>query len=330
MNELIGFEKEFEIVSKNLIDEKLNNSILVCGNKGIGKYFFITNIIGDYINLKINPKQINHHLSLLNNNSHPNIKILRKKIDEKTNKIKNNIVIDQVRELNNFSRETNIIENLPKFILIDSADDLNLSSSNALLKILEEPKDNTYFFLISHQPSALLPTIKSRCLKINLSSHNFDNFKKILISQNVDPDDDEIFKLLFDITNGSPGLSLNFNIDIILDIFDQLINSIIQKETFSEINNNITNLFSNFENDKYKIFLSLIKFILIVFKKVKIGLDIEESYLSHKILKIENLSKKITIETIHNKLDYLINNENDLFTFNLDKKIFMINFFAIK
>ena len=330
MNELIGFEKEFEIVSKNLIDEKLNNSILVCGNKGIGKYFFITNIIEDYINLKINPKQINHHLSLLNNNSHPNIKILRKKIDEKTNKIKNNIVIDQVRELNNFSRETNIIENLPKFILIDSADDLNLSSSNALLKILEEPKDNTYFFLISHQPSALLPTIKSRCLKINLSSHNFDNFKKILISQNVDPDDDEIFKLLFDITNGSPGLSLNFNIDIILDIFDQLINSMIEKETFSEINNNITNLFSNFENDKYKIFLSLIKFILIVFKKVKIGLDIEESYLSNKILKIENLSKKITIETIHNKLDYLINNENDLFTFNLDKKIFMINFFAIK
>ena len=330
MNELIGFEKEFEIVSKNLIDEKLNNSILVCGNKGIGKYFFITNIIEDYINLKINPKQINHHLSLLNNNSHPNIKILRKKIDEKTNKIKNNIVIDQVRELNNFSRETNIIENLPKFILIDSADDLNLSSSNALLKILEEPKDNTYFFLISHQPSALLPTIKSRCLKINLSSHNFDNFKKILISQNVDPDDDEIFKLLFDITNGSPGLSLDFNIDIILDIFDQLINSIIEKETFSEINTNITNLFSNFENDKYKIFLSLIKFILIVFKKVKIGLDIEESYLSNKILKIENLSKKITIETIHNKLDYLINNENDLFTFNLDKKIFMINFFAIK
>ena len=175
-----------------------------------------------------------------------------------------------------------------------------------------------------------MPTIKSRCLKINLSSHNFDNFKKILISQNVETKDDEIFKLLFDITNGSPGLSLNFNIDIILDIFDQLINSIIDNDTFSVNNNNITNLFSNFENEKYKIFLSLVKFILIVFKKVKMGLDIDESYLSQKILKIENLSEKITIDTIDNKLDYLINNENDLFTFNLDKKIFMINFLAIK
>jgi len=330
MSTIIGFEKEFDVIKKSLREEKLNNSILINGIKGIGKYFFVTNIIEDYINFKINPKQITHHLSLLNNNSHPNIKILKKKIDEKTNKIKNNIVIDQVRELNNFFQETNIIENLPKFILIDSADDLNLSSSNALLKILEEPKNNTYFFLLSHQPSALLPTIKSRCLKINLSSHNFDNFKKILISQNINQDDDEIFKLLFDITNGSPGLSLDFNIDIILDIFDQLITSIIEKDTFSEINNNITNLFSNFENEKYKIFLSLIKFILIVFKKVKIGLDIGESYLSNKLLKIENLSEKITIDTINNKLDYLINNENDLFTFNLDKKIFMLNFFAIK
>ncbi len=330
MNKVIGFEKEFVIIKKNLTENKLNNSILISGIKGIGKLFLITKIIEDYINLKINPEQINHHLSLLNNNSHPNIKILRKKFDEKTDKIKNNIVIDQIRELNNFSRETNIVDNLPKFILIDSADDLNLSSSNALLKILEEPKNNTYFFLISHQPSSLLPTIKSRCLKINLSSHNFENFKKILISQNVTSDDNEILKLLFDISNGSPGLSLDFNIDIIEKIFDDLINSIIETNAFSEINTTITNLLSNFENEKFKIYLSLIKFILIVFKKVKIGLNIGESYLSKNLLKIENLSEKITIDTINNKLDYLINNENDLFTFNLDKKIFIINFFAIK
>ncbi|MDC0233022.1 hypothetical protein OAJ95_03740, partial [Pelagibacteraceae bacterium] len=105
--------------------------------------------------------------------------------------------------------------------------------------------------------------------------------------------------------------------------------SIIDTDPFSEINN-IANLFYNFENEKCKIHLSLIKFILIVLKKVKMRIKISESYLSKNILKIENLSEKITIDTIHNKFDYLINNENDLFTFNLDKKIFMINFFAIK
>ena len=44
MKALIGFEKEFKIILNNLIEKKLNNSVLVCGNKGIGKYFFFTKI----------------------------------------------------------------------------------------------------------------------------------------------------------------------------------------------------------------------------------------------------------------------------------------------
>ena len=91
MNKVIGFDKEFKLILKNLTKEKLNNTILISGNKGIGKFFFIINIIEHYINLKINTEQLSHHLSLFNNNSHPNIKILKKKIDEKTNKIKNYI-----------------------------------------------------------------------------------------------------------------------------------------------------------------------------------------------------------------------------------------------
>ena len=79
MNELIGFKQEFEIVYKNLISKKLNNSVLVCGNKGIGKFFFINKIIEQYIKLNTNPNQRNHHLTLFYNNSHPNIKILKKK-----------------------------------------------------------------------------------------------------------------------------------------------------------------------------------------------------------------------------------------------------------
>ena len=53
MKALIGFEKEFKIISNNLIKEKLNNSVLISGNKGIGKYFFITKIIEECINLKV-------------------------------------------------------------------------------------------------------------------------------------------------------------------------------------------------------------------------------------------------------------------------------------
>ena len=83
MSNLIGFENEFKIISENLINSNLNNTILITGNKGIGKFFFTNKIIEQYITLKINNDQINHHLLLQKNKTHPNIKILKKNIDEK-------------------------------------------------------------------------------------------------------------------------------------------------------------------------------------------------------------------------------------------------------
>lgn len=325
MKKVIGFDQEFDSILNQLLDNKLSNSLLLTGNKGIGKKYLILQIIEEYINKKIVSSQTQHHLSLLKNNSHPNIIIAEKEIDEKTKKLKNFIVIDQIRKINQFCSETSIIEDIPKFILIDCADDMNINASNALLKILEEPKLNTYFFLISHQPSSLLPTIKSRCLKINLPNHNYDNFSNIIEISNNDINE-ETKKFLYDITNGSPGLINEYEFDEILNIFERLINLIEDKDPFSESNNDTIKFLSSLDNDQLKIFLSFIKFILITINKIKLGINITKNYLSDSVLKIQTISDKISSDIIQRKLDYLINNENDLFTFNLDKKIFMINF----
>lgn len=325
MKKVIGFDQEFDSILNQLLDNKLSNSLLLTGNKGIGKKYFIKQIIEEYINKKVVSSQTQHHLSLLKNNSHPNIIIAEKEIDEKTKKLKNFIVIDQIRKINQFCSETSIIEDIPKFILIDCADDMNINASNALLKILEEPKLNTYFFLISHQPSSLLPTIKSRCLKINLPNHNYDNFSNIIEISNNDINE-ETKKFLYDITNGSPGLINEYEFDEILNIFERLINLIEDKDPFSESNNDTIKFLSSLDNDQLKIFLSFIKFILITINKIKLGINITKNYLSDSVLKIQTISDKISSDIIQRKLDYLINNENDLFTFNLDKKIFMINF----
>ena len=327
MKKVIGFDQEFNSILNQLLHNKLSNSLLLTGNKGIGKKYFISQLFEEYIKKRVESEQIHHHLSLIKNNSHPNIKIVEKEIDEKTKKLKNFIIIDQIRKINQFSFETSIIENIPKFIVIDSADDMNLNASNALLKILEEPKLNTYFFLISHQRSSLLSTIKSRCLKINLSNHNYDNFSDILAISNPDMDE-ETKKFLYDITNGSPGLINEYEFDEILNIFETLINLIVDKDPFSEKNNDTIKFLSGFDNEKLKVFISIIKFILITINKIKLGINITENYLSKSILKIDRISDKISIDCIQRKLDYLINNENDLFTFNLDKKIFMINFIS--
>ena len=327
MKKIIGFDQEFDSILNQLLDNKLSNSLLLTGNKGIGKKYFILQIMEEYINKKVVSSQTQHHLSLLKNNSHPNIIIIEKEIDEKTKKLKNFIVIDQIRKINQFCSETSIIEEIPKFILIDCADDMNINASNALLKILEEPKLNTYFFLISHQTSSLLPTIKSRCLKINLPNHNYDNFSNIIEISNNDINE-ETKKFLYDITNGSPGLINEYEFDEILNIFERLINLIEDKDPFSLSNNDTIKFLSSLDNDQLKIFLSFIKFILITINKIKLGINITKNYLSDSVLKIQTISDKISLDIIQRKLDYLINNENDLFTFNLDKKIFMINFIS--
>ncbi len=140
MKKIIGFDDQFRSLLDQLVNNNLNNSILLTGNKGIGKNYFLIQLIEEYIRAKIKDDQIQHHLSLIHNKSHPNIRFIKKEIDEKTKKVKNFITIDQIRKLNQFSLETSIIDNLPKFILIDSADDMNLNASNALLKNIRRAK----------------------------------------------------------------------------------------------------------------------------------------------------------------------------------------------
>ena len=53
--------------------------------------------------------------------------------------------------------------------IIDSLDEMNTASANALLKLLEEPPANVTLFLIAHQPARLLPTIRSRCRELRLT-----------------------------------------------------------------------------------------------------------------------------------------------------------------
>lgn len=84
---------------------------------------------------------------------------------EKEKKVKYLIVVDQVRAL---------IESITlsagrggmRVILVHPAEALNPNAANALLKTLEEPAPNTLFILVSHQLQRLLPTVRSRCLKI--------------------------------------------------------------------------------------------------------------------------------------------------------------------
>ncbi len=83
-------------------------------------------------------------------------------------RLRGEIVVDDVRKLGRFFGMT-AADGGRRVLIVDSADEMNVSAANALLKMLEEPPARTTLLLISHQPSRLLPTIKSRCRTLRLA-----------------------------------------------------------------------------------------------------------------------------------------------------------------
>ena len=122
MIELIGLEKEYNDLIKRYKSNNLPNSILIHGLKGIGKRTFLNKLVKNILNIEFKNSNLEHHLNLFKNNTHPNIKIIEKEIDSKTGKIKSNITIEQIRRLKTFLNSTTIIQNSSKIVIVDSAD----------------------------------------------------------------------------------------------------------------------------------------------------------------------------------------------------------------
>ena len=323
MLKTIGHEKHLEDLFNKYISKNLANSILIYGPKGIGKRSFIYDLIFKIISNNFNNNSLDHHLNLFYNNNHPNIKLVKKEIDIKTKKFKSSISIDQIRYLKQFANETQNIRNFDKFIIIDAADDLNQSSSNSLLKTLEEPKLNTFIFLISHQISSLLPTLRSRCQKIKLSTLSYELFHKVLNNEIKEINDEEI-KFFFQITLGSPGDTISLYENNILEILDITLNAI----TTNNVNNNknLIEKLSKYDDETFKNYLLILKSILILIFKIKKNSINFEINNSNKFEKILEVSRNINEKKVFNRLEFLSKNEKDLFKLNLDKKMFILNF----
>ncbi|MBN9670624.1 DNA polymerase III subunit delta' [Roseibium aggregatum] len=104
----------------------------------------------------------------LKGGGHPNILHLRRPWDEKSKRFKSDLPVDEIRRTVSFFGTT-ASANAWRLCIVDAADDMNISSANALLKILEEPPERCLFLVLSHAPGRLLPTIRSRCRRLDLA-----------------------------------------------------------------------------------------------------------------------------------------------------------------
>jgi DNA polymerase-3 subunit delta' len=99
--------------------------------------------------------------------SHPGLLVLKRAINPKTGKLMTVLSVDEVRRLADFFGMTSGAGGW-RVAIVDTADDMNDNAANALLKMLEEPPANAILLLLSNTPGRLLPTIRSRCQRLEL------------------------------------------------------------------------------------------------------------------------------------------------------------------
>lgn len=109
----------------------------------------------------------------------PGLFVLRRPYDEKTKKLKSQITVDEVRKLKGFFGMSSA-DGGRRVVIVDAADEMNVNAANAILKLLEEPPKRATLLLVSHQPSRLLPTIRSRCRELRLSPLGEDDMSAAL------------------------------------------------------------------------------------------------------------------------------------------------------
>lgn len=140
--------------------------------------------------------------------SHPDLMKLERLVKEtsSTGELARSISVDQVRSLQRLFSTTASLSPW-RVVIIDAIDDLERNAANALLKNLEEPPPHSLFLLVSHAPERLLPTIRSRCRQIRLSTLSTDAMTSALRAAAPDADEKEIAELV-KAGQGSPGRAL--------------------------------------------------------------------------------------------------------------------------
>ena len=170
--------KNFPWIEKKISSIDLNNlshALIVEGQEGVGKNQICHYLINGFLNEK------NSH-NLIKNNSHPDLFCInnetlisyfqREDKDKLKNKTKK-IPVGFIREAIDFVMlKSGLSKN--KILFIDGAENLTISSQNALLKTLEEPPQNTYIIIQSNRFKCLNQTIYSRCQLIHFNNLSQD------------------------------------------------------------------------------------------------------------------------------------------------------------
>ncbi|MFL2898526.1 MAG: DNA polymerase III [Candidatus Pelagibacter sp.] len=294
---LYNFHNYFLSLCNLVKKSEIPNSIIIDGMDGIGKRTFATHFIN--YTFSLNEKEpyniknyeinaMNRSYKLVLNNSHPNLYSIN------LNDGKSSISIEQIREMIKFANKSSF-NNHYKIILINKSEFLNKSSSNAILKILEEPSQNTIFLILQNSIKKNLKTIQSRCIKFHLKldfNNAISTTNKIL--------NDDIYKYI------NPDLISHYNTPgLIINLLD-----------FSKTND--LNLKTISINEFISLVINKKLYLKNIFMKTNFN-----SFLEKYLLKLAIDKKKNKYFELY---DQFINMSNQTTLFNLDQESLYLNY----
>lgn len=197
--QLVGHREVLDGLAGHHANGRMHHAWLLSGPRGIGKATLACRFAG-HLFRHPQPSTAPHHYEVppaddrtegrVASGGHPNLLHLRRPWDHDRKRWKTVLTVEEVRRTVSFFG-TSAGEAGWRVCIVDTADDLNASAANALLKMLEEPPPRTVFFVLAHSPKGLLPTIRSRCQKVNVRALSPGQVSEALALLGVDTEIEE-------------------------------------------------------------------------------------------------------------------------------------------
>jgi DNA polymerase III subunit delta' len=208
---LLGHEQAETTLIEALRAGRMHHAWLITGPDGVGKatlaYRFARRLLAGIPAADTLALEPTHPVfRRVAAGSHADLLTVERAYDEKRKRMRTQIAVDDVRRISNFMSLTPA-EGGWRVVVVDGAEDLNQASANALLKVLEEPPPRAVLLLVCTAPGRLLPTIRSRCLRLRLDPLAQEAIERLLTSYLPHLAGNERDRLMT-VAEGSPGRAL--------------------------------------------------------------------------------------------------------------------------
>jgi DNA polymerase III delta' subunit len=192
---LVGHHSQQENFLSALNGQRMPHAWLLTGPKGVGKASFAylaarAVLTGGPIDA-LSPALENSEAHLVEEGSHPDLFILKREYNQKTQKFRGDIPVDAARDMKQ-SFNLSAGRGGWRVAIIDSIDDMNKNGVNALLKLIEEPPEKCLFLIVCHNPGRVLDTIRSRCRMLAFNALNETNLRQIVHGRLESSDPNEV------------------------------------------------------------------------------------------------------------------------------------------